>query len=991
MLNQTNLINQTAAQAFLDVLAPGEKITFQIFNDKKGGGARTIHGRLSDLLPTLNNAQKRGRGIFATIQATDGSGRRTAANITGLRAVFVDLDYYKDPSVFEKSPLPPHIVVSSGRGLHAYWLLLPGQDLEQFRAIQKQLIQFFSEYGADPAVHDLARVMRLPGSVHLKEKPLPVEILTHNNHPRYTLEEIKAAFPALARKEKESKTVYELPEISSTDEYQWRYDMTRLYIEAIARNTGDGNRHNPGLSAGISIASNGLRPDHAEDMMLYFCALSGLPQKEGLSILNWAQQKGLKSRLKSPKLKRRRPQPKMDFKPLNEARQELNEKLYLIVQSLEPGLTVIKATPGVGKTTASAVALWEMIETKAWPMVGNKRAKILFLTDSHKLAEDMAEKTQTPPAEVYQGRSKLCVQHEVIDGQANPGSYCKSMCTVRKQGLCSYYINREKVMKRDFIIAPKQAFLNNYDQLKNFDLVIVDESLSDYLQSRVTLDIGGLKELVKAIKAANIDPKEHDAALAFVSSLIDEIADTREGERVLRRKPPTVEVKALERALTGPDGRLIKAPAFWSLLEHSHRIRVDYEKSLIHITCDNSPLADALATLPVINLDATPIPELLQRFKPEYLNFDVKQNYKLYQGTRFKFSRAMWRRNKYQDMGIDLTRQIISACKGSVAVFGFKDKLAVLEAATGAPGVKYGAYGADSKGTNEYEGIENIILTGLFTPNVSAMNDIAAVAGVKADKLITQKQDAEIAQTIGRARAVNALKPVNVFVLSNHALKVEKKPQSISQFLAENKPQNTNERIDRYRCQDKDLSYIKTLSSTKDTSPRRGIAQVIKDALTPIESIKRKIKRAVQHCIDTHGFYAHDLLGYGAGRLSQVRALQGVKAEQHKRYIGAVLHEMGLERHSLQIDVGVHIAVWGSLDAAVELITCPDELEAAKQHVQRVYRQSGGALALCQTANALGLTVQVLDLMREQNFKAHNWAVLVHKKHLRDREYIPIE
>ena len=483
-----NRINLITAYKFLNALDPGEYFTFQIFNDKQGGGARTIHGRLADLLPTLNKAQKKGRGIFVTIQATDGSGSRKAVNITGLRAVFVDLDYCKDPAVFEKSPLPPHLVISSGRGLHGYWLLEPGQDLEQFRNIQKQLIQFFSADGADPAVHDLARVMRLPGSVHLKGEPLPVEILANDNHPRYTLEEIRAAFPALARKE--SNPVYDLPEISSADEYQWRYDMTRRYIEVIAGNTGEGNRHNPGLSAAISISSNDLRADHTEALMLHFCALSGLPQKEGLSLLNWAREKGFKSRLKPLKLKRRRAQPKIDFKNLDQARTELNELLYLTMQDLKPGLTVVKATPGLGKTTATADALREMVATRSWPKVDNRPAKILYLTDNHRLAGEMAQKTQMPPADVYQGRSiSNCVQHDLIDGQVNPGSYCKSICPVFKQGLCDYYTNREKVMRRDFIIAPKQAFLNNSGELAKFDLVIVDENLSDYLQSSKSLNI----------------------------------------------------------------------------------------------------------------------------------------------------------------------------------------------------------------------------------------------------------------------------------------------------------------------------------------------------------------------------------------------------------------------------------------------------------------------------------------------------------------------
>ena len=167
--------------------------------------------------------------------------------------------------------------------------------------------------------------------------------------------------------------------------------------------------------------------------------------------------------------------------------------------------------------------------------------------------------------------------------------------------------------------------------------------------------------------------------------------------------------------------------------------------------------------------------------------------------------------------------------------------------------------------------------------------------------------------------------------------------------------------------------------------------QVIKDAMAPADVIKRKLKQAVQHCVDVHGFYSHDLIGFGGGRLNQVRAVQGISERQHRRYIGQVLYEMGLDEHRLQIDLGVFVKIWGSLDAAVDLITRPDELEAAKQHVKRVYAQPGGAVALCQTAFSLDLDPRVPDLIRAGDFKSNNWAVLVHKKHLRDREYIAVE
>ena len=155
------------AAAFLKLLDPdATSFTFQTFDDdsarKDNRLAQVFHGTLADHAANLTDLQSRGAGVFITINATDGTGRK-AENITRVRALWLDLDGAPIEPVREWET--PHIEVESSPGKwHAYWLV-NDVTLEQFTPLQDALIKKFD---GDPAVKDLPRVMRLPGFWHLK-------------------------------------------------------------------------------------------------------------------------------------------------------------------------------------------------------------------------------------------------------------------------------------------------------------------------------------------------------------------------------------------------------------------------------------------------------------------------------------------------------------------------------------------------------------------------------------------------------------------------------------------------------------------------------------------------------------------------------------------------------------------------------------------------------------------------------------------------------
>lgn len=185
-------IDLDEAQRFLDLLDAGGQFTFQTFDDskaKRGAFARIVHGTLAENAATLVRLNDDGAGAFVVVSETDGLGRERK-NVTRVRALFVDLDGAPIEPV-TSGPLAPHLVVESSPGRwHAYWLV-SDVSLEQFRPLQRGLI---ARFGADKAVHDLPRVMRLPGFVHRKAEPVVTRITSVVAMPAYALSDVLAAF-----------------------------------------------------------------------------------------------------------------------------------------------------------------------------------------------------------------------------------------------------------------------------------------------------------------------------------------------------------------------------------------------------------------------------------------------------------------------------------------------------------------------------------------------------------------------------------------------------------------------------------------------------------------------------------------------------------------------------------------------------------------------------------------------------------------------------
>jgi hypothetical protein len=203
------------AERFLTALDPTTlNFTFQTFDDNVDRATeynlkhdhpdwtltRVLHGSLDRHWDTLCQLNAAGAGIFVTINETDFKGRKEK-NVVRVRSLFIDLD--------KGEPLPklhaePHIIVeSSPFKWHVYWLVKDCK-LDQFEALQRRLIH---AYGSDN-VHDLSRVLRVPGFIHRKVKDemwsarFLSRLVDARERARYTTEEAVAGLPAEKERER---------------------------------------------------------------------------------------------------------------------------------------------------------------------------------------------------------------------------------------------------------------------------------------------------------------------------------------------------------------------------------------------------------------------------------------------------------------------------------------------------------------------------------------------------------------------------------------------------------------------------------------------------------------------------------------------------------------------------------------------------------------------------------------------------------------------
>ena len=165
------MTNPIDVNDFVTLICGEDEPLFQLIPEAPGCQevARTVRGfRLSE----LEAANAAGMGVFLTINAT-ADGRRTAGDVTRVRALFIDCDKVNVDEAVDKVGVPPHVVVKTSPGKGSAFWLVSDCPLDSFAAHQAALAALT---GSDAKVIDLPRVMRVPGFYHLKGEPFLSEV-----------------------------------------------------------------------------------------------------------------------------------------------------------------------------------------------------------------------------------------------------------------------------------------------------------------------------------------------------------------------------------------------------------------------------------------------------------------------------------------------------------------------------------------------------------------------------------------------------------------------------------------------------------------------------------------------------------------------------------------------------------------------------------------------------------------------------------------------
>ena len=177
---------------------------------------------LTDLLieSKVSKLQNGYRAWFLTLFTTDQTGKRAGVNTIDPLAIVAEYDYGvaspTDDLLIELGLPLPTVRVRSGGGDHLWWFLLEDSCTKDQRHDVIVAIAVVTQ--ADSSMKDAARVLRLPGSIHLKN-PADLKIVTileSNYDRRYTYADFEVFAANNSPQVKQTASLFNKPRRTTT-------------------------------------------------------------------------------------------------------------------------------------------------------------------------------------------------------------------------------------------------------------------------------------------------------------------------------------------------------------------------------------------------------------------------------------------------------------------------------------------------------------------------------------------------------------------------------------------------------------------------------------------------------------------------------------------------------------------------------------------------------------------------------------------------------
>lgn len=145
---------------------------------------------LEDVFKQVEKIKKQGLNTYVALGSFDGFSRK-ADNALFYKSFFIDLDCGEDKAINGKgyvnkddaltaldsfiadSELPPPVILDSGTGIHAYWILEEDVPVAEYIPYAEKFKSYvIAKIKADPSVMaDVARIMRCPETLNYKTNP----------------------------------------------------------------------------------------------------------------------------------------------------------------------------------------------------------------------------------------------------------------------------------------------------------------------------------------------------------------------------------------------------------------------------------------------------------------------------------------------------------------------------------------------------------------------------------------------------------------------------------------------------------------------------------------------------------------------------------------------------------------------------------------------------------------------------------------------------